>query len=360
MLQSPLSAWHQNHNARLVEFAGWDMPLQYTSIVEEHNAVRSCAGLFDVSHMGRIHVTGSDAEPCLDSLLTCNAATMKPGRIRYALICREDGGILDDVLVCRNTNNWQLVVNAANRDTILNWLHNHIEQRDVCVSDRTCETAMFALQGPFSTEILARCDSSFLTTLCRYTGTECVSSRFGKVSISRTGYTGEDGYELIAEADHAVSLWQSLMEAGSDRGLVAAGLGCRNTLRLEAGMPLYGAELTDQIDPLTAGLNFAVQLDAADFIGRNSLLSIRDNPRPDKRVGLILDGRRIAREHCPVLHAGQQAGYVTSGTFSPTLQKSIAMAMVNHELTAPDQELQVALRNNMVSARVTALPFYER
>ncbi len=360
MQQSPIIDWHQSHNARLVEFAGWNMPLQYTSIVEEHHAVRRRAGLFDVSHMGRIRFEGIAAGAFLDSLLTCNTAAMHAGRIRYALICRDDGGILDDVLVCHNPDHWQLVVNAANHVTILDWLHRHAEDRDVRIIDETCQTAMFALQGPLSTRILSACDPAFPATLARYTGATCPSARFGPVIISRTGYTGEDGYELIAAAEHAVPLWNALMDVGEDHGLVAAGLGCRNTLRLEAGMPLYGSELTDQIDPLSAGLEFAVQLDAAEFIGKDNLLSIQRKPRPRRRIGLVLEGRRIARDQCPVIYEGREVGFVTSGTFSPTLEKSVAMAMVDRELTSPGQHLQVSLRNTLIPAQVTALPFYRR
>lgn len=360
MLRTPLYDWHVSHGGRMVEFAGWEMPIQYTSIVEEHVAVRQRAGLFDIAHMGRFFCTGPDAESFLDHLVTNDVTKMKAGQVRYALICNRAGGILDDVLVyhldkCR----WMLVVNASNREKIADWIEHHMEGYTVSVADETRDCFMLALQGPKALPILARCIQADLAGMKYYTA-ERVDYDTSEAIVSRTGYTGEDGYEVVVEKEAAVRLWEQIVAAGAPHGLAACGLGCRDTLRLEAAMPLYGHEMDERTDPFTAGLSFGVKLDGGDFIGRSSLLAQSTRPDLPKRTGLELAGRRIAREGAAVLHQQRQVGHVTSGTFSPTLQKSIAMAYLPAELTQPGTEVEVDIRGKREAAVVVRLPFHKR
>ncbi len=364
MEQTVLHAWHQAHHGRMVDFAGWSMPVQYSSIVEEHNAVRQKAGLFDISHMGRLEFQGPDAVRFLDHLLTNEVATLKPGQVRYSLLCRDDGGILDDVLVYRVEQSIDgepthlLVVNASNRLKILDWIQSQRGAFDVSVVDRTSEWSMIALQGPKACAILARYGTPDPAPSRYYT---CWKGQtpHGPAIVSRTGYTGEDGIELMIPSGIAVAVWSDLMSRGRDAGVIPCGLGCRDTLRLEAAMPLYGHELSEQIDPLTAGLQFAVKL-AKSFVGQPRLAEIAASPLDRVRVGLVLDGKRIAREGTPVKVGSETIGEVTSGTFSPTLQKTIGMAYVSKAHSQPGTRLDIDLRGKLEPGQVVSLPFYKR
>lgn len=365
LLKTPLHAWHAAHGARLVDFAGWHMPVQYGSIVEEHQATRRAASLFDVSHMGRILFEGPGAEAFLDRLLTRKVVGMGPGKIRYSLMCREDGGILDDVLIYHLHAHsgglyYQLVVNASNRQKILAWLTAQKNSTDnVRFVDQTQATAMIAVQGPLALRVAEPLVGADLGGLAYYSG--CETTICGHVGIaSRTGYTGEDGCELIVPADAAVDVWERLFAAGKQIGLAAAGLGARDTLRLEAAMPLYGHELSESINPLQAGLGFAVNLPGRRFVGRDAIAAKTNDPSQPVRIGLELSGRRVPREHYPVLSAGQSVGQITSGTFSPTLQKPIAMAYVRPSAALGDGNLAVDIRGTAEPARVVPLPFYRR
>lgn len=359
-LQTALHSWHAAHNARLIDFAGWHMPLQYSSIIAEHNAVRNAAGLFDVGHMGRIAVGGADAATFLDRLVTQRCTDMSRGRIRYALFTNERGGTIDDVLVYRLPDEFLIVCNAANRVRVVDWLNAHVAKQNVTVEDRTLATFMLALQGPRAIEIGTKVLGPVVPRL-RYFHAEAIPWRGQSTLVSRTGYTGEDGIEVIVANESAVDLWVELWQAGTDSGLVAAGLGCRDTLRLEAGMPLYGHELTEEIDPLSARLEFAVYLDK-DFVGRDALRAIAGRGPERVRVGLRLQSRRIARQGCPVFVARgtEPIGEVTSGTFSPTLQASIAMAYVTRAHSRPGTTLEVEIRARRETAVVSDLPFYSR
>jgi glycine cleavage system T protein (aminomethyltransferase) len=365
LLTTPLHAWHAGHGARLVDFAGWSMPVQYRSIVEEHHATRKAAALFDVSHMGRIRFDGPGAEPFLDRLLTRKVAGMGPGKIRYSLICREDGGILDDVLIYHLAAHsgglyHLLVVNASNRQKILDWLTAQKKgSDDVRIADQTRETAMIAVQGPQALRVAEPLVGADLGGLAYYTGRETTICGHAGI-VSRTGYTGEDGCELIVPASAAEHIWERLFSGGKELGLEAAGLGARDTLRLEAGMPLYGHELSEAINPLQAGLAFAVNLEGRDFVGRAAIAAKMNDPVQRVRIGLVLGGRRVPREHYPVLHAAQSVGEVTSGTFSPTLQTPIAMAYVNPAAAAAAAELAVDIRGTAEPAKTVPLPFYRR
>jgi aminomethyltransferase len=347
--------WHVAHGARMVDFAGWDMPVQYTTIIDEHTSVRTAAGLFDISHMGRVSFGGNDALALIQRVFTNNAATMKDYQARYGLVCNDQGGIRDDVLVYRWPYGWAMVVNASNRTKILGWLADSKGDFKVDIMDQTMDTCMVAVQGP---KALAQCAGMFeadparlayyYAAPTRYQGQNCV--------VSRTGYTGEDGLEIMVNKKQGVQVWEDLVR----RGAKPCGLGARDTLRLEAAMPLYGHELSEEIDPFQAGLGWAVKLDKGDFRGRDALLRRKDNPAQRQRVGLELAGKRIAREGTLVKASGAAAGMVSSGTFAPTLGKSIAMAYVEPALTKPGTSCQVDIRGKDEAATIVPLPFYKR
>lgn len=359
LLQTPFHEWHAANGGRMVEFGGWHMPVQYSTIVDEHNAVRNSAGLFDISHMGRLRFSGDDDCSFLDYLLTNDVSRLKVGQVRYSLVCNESGGVLDDVLVYRLPDCYMLVVNASNRTKIVDWIGQHISNFNVDFEDQTLSHAMIAVQGPKAVEIMAALGAETAAEHRYYSAAEMTVAGMTAL-VSRTGYTGEDGFELIVPADAGMDLWSRLMEAGVPFGLQACGLGCRDTLRLEAAMPLYGHELNEDTDPLTAGLDFAVKLEAADFIGRASLAKIAET-QPDRvRVGLELDGKRIAREGAGLLTNNETIGEVTSGTFSPTLQKSIAMGYVDRAASTTGTQVEVDIRGKRHAAKVVDLPFYKR
>src|SRR5438105_12181569 len=286
-----LHDWHVARGARMVDFAGWHMPVQYTSIIEEHMAVRSGAGLFDISHMGRLSFGGPDALALIQRVFTNNAATMKDMQVRYGLVCNDQGGIRDDVLVYRWPYGYAMVVNAGNRDKIVGWLGESKGSLNVQIQDQTFDTCMIAVQGPKAVAMsqgLVEADVSKLAYYhaapTRYDGKGCV--------VSRTGYTGEDGLEFMVSKTQGVQLWEELVK----RGAKPCGLGARDTLRLEAAMPLYGHELSEEIDPFQAGLSWAVKLDKGDLRGREALLKRQTDGTLRKGVGLELSGKRIARE----------------------------------------------------------------
>jgi aminomethyltransferase len=354
-LRTALYDWHVARGGRMVEFAGWDMPVQYTGIVEEHTAVRTAAGIFDVSHMGRLSFAGPDALDLIQHVYTADAASLKDFQARYGLVCNAAGGVRDDVLVYRWPYGWAMVVNASNREKIVAWLAEQKGNRNVEVTDQTTRTCMIALQGPKALELcrgLTEADAEKLSyyhaAATRCVGQQCV--------VSRTGYTGEEGVEFMIGAAPGVALWEELVR----RGAVPCGLGARDTLRLEAGMALYGHELTEDTDPLQAGLGRSVKFDKGEFVGREALLRRREDATAPVRVGLELEGKRIAREGSAVLHNGRPGGRVTSGTFSPTFRKVLAMAYVEPAAAAAGTALQVDVRGKPEAARVVPLPFYRR
>ncbi len=374
--RTPLYEWHVARGARMVEFAGWSMPLQYGSIIEEHNATRNACGIADISHMGRIRFEGPGAEEFLAGLLTRRMRDLRLGQIRYSLVTNEQGGILDDVLVGYYHDEYGqpfyvVVVNASNREKIVRWIDAHLPRelaevpgREVIWTDVTRLWAMFAIQGPQSFELLQSLVDADLEWMRYYNGAQVrilhpAARRQGGI-ISRTGYTGEDGFELSVGASIAREVWNAIVELGKPLGLVPTGIGARDTLRLEAGMPLYGHELDEHIDPFQAGLGFACYLDGVDFPGRDALRRFRDQTPRLLRVGLELAGRRVARQGSAVFVGDQRIGEVTSGTFSPTLQKSIAMAYLPPDWSQPGTELTVDVRGRREPAWVTPLPFYRR
>ncbi|TWT33541.1 Glycine cleavage system T protein [Posidoniimonas corsicana] len=371
LAKTPLYDWHVANGGRMVDFAGWAMPVQYGSIVDEHHATRNAVGLFDISHMGRLLFSGADAEALLDSISTRRVTDLKPGQIRYSLICNEQGGVLDDVLIYRieledgvrsgsgRLSGFGMVVNASNRPKIVEWINGRIGNRAVELEDISAEYAMIAVQGPKAIELLDPLTDHPLTSLRYYTGAETNVDGCG-CYISRTGYTGEDGCEIVVHADLAAGLWESLHAKAEEVDGSAVGLAARNTLRLEAGMPLYGHELTEEINPIQAGLGFAVTLKDRDFVGRDALTAATQDKGQRVRVGLQLEGRRAPREGYPVLQENEVVGEVTSGTFSPTLNKPIAMAYVKPTAAAPGEPVAVDARGTHLAATVAPPVFYER
>jgi aminomethyltransferase len=361
--RTPFHDFHVNAGAKLVDFAGWEMPILYRSIVEEHEQTRKSGSIFDVSHMGRLMFSGKDAQRFLDKVLTRNVSEMKVGQSRYSLVCNEAGGVLDDVIISKDVKNWILVCNASNREKLVKHFTRvrHDGDFDFDMADNTEGTAMVALQGPKVIDRVAGVLPVDIKALKRY-GFES-GSYMGllKFTIFRSGYTGEDGVEMIIPAKVA-PLAMKLIAGKTEKETATikpAGLGARDTLRLEAGMPLYGHELSESIDPISAGLGWAVDLNK-DFIGAEALRKIASEGPKRKLVGLELEGKRIARQGSPVIHDGKSIGEVTSGTLSPTLGKSIAMAYVDSALAREGTSLEVDLKGSVVSAKVVKLPFYKR
>lgn len=361
--RTPLYDWHVAHGGRMVAFGGWSMPVQYSSIVAEHQATRQAAGLFDISHMGRLRFDGPGAAEFLDRIVTRDVLRQPQGRVRYGLVTNDAGGILDDVLVYRLADGagqayCLMVVNAANRPKILDWLRPRLaDARDVYLTDATHDWAMIAVQGPRALDLTQSLVAATLAELKYYHACETSIAGHGGI-VSRTGYTGEDGCELIVGSSSVEAVWQDLVAAGA----TPAGLGARDTLRLEAAMPLYGHELSETIDPFQAGLAFAVDLEGRQFAGRDALARLKaanDDARP-RRIGLELSGKRVPREGYPVWAAGERVGEVTSGTFSPTLQRPIAMAYIEPRAAALGTPVEIDIRGHVESARVVELPFYRR
>src|SRR4051812_38299155 len=334
--RTPFYDFHVSAGARMVDFAGWEMPILYRGIVEEHEHTRKSGSMFDVSHMGRISFSGPQTLALLDRVVTRKIADQKTGVSRYSLICDDAGGILDDVIVSKDTKNWLVVCNAGNRERIVRHFNEvrRSNDLDVDIVDQTAATAMVAIQGPKVIERLSSVLPVDLVGMKRYHFVSD-SLMLVKFTVFRSGYTGEDGVELILPAK-AAGMAMKLLAGKMDRPeatIKPAGLGARDTLRLEAGMPLYGHELTEQTDPISAGLAWAVDL-TKDFIGVEPLRKIAESGPKRKLVGLELEGKRIARQGTPVLQNGTVVGEVTSGTLSPTLQKSIALAYVDANLAA--------------------------
>ncbi|MGW0122739.1 glycine cleavage system aminomethyltransferase GcvT [Streptomyces sp. NPDC003327] len=360
-----LDALHRSLGATMTDFAGWDMPLRYGSERDEHNAVRTRAGLFDLSHMGEITVTGPQAVDLLDFALVGNISTVGNGRARYTMICQEDGGILDDLIVYRlGETEYMVVANASNAQVVLDALVARAEGFDAEVRDDRDAYALIAVQGPESPGILKSLTDADLDGLKYYAGLPGTVAGVPAL-IARTGYTGEDGFELFLKPEHAEGVWRALTEAGAGVGLIPCGLSCRDTLRLEAGMPLYGHELTTSLTPFDAGLGRVVKFEKpGDFVGRKALEAAAERAEtapPRKLVGLVAEGRRVPRAGMAVVSGGEVIGEVTSGAPSPTLGKPIAMAYVDAAHAEPGTEgVGVDIRGTHEPYEVVALPFYKR
>ena len=350
----PLNDLHRHSKARMTDFAGWNLPAWYTSILEEHRAVRSKAGIFDVSNMGRVWLTGSGAGVLLDRLLTKPAQQLEVGSSQFSLLCLEDGGILDDLWVYRlETDRFLIVWNAANIEQKLDWLHRWSGSNpEVSIEDRSTNTVMLAIQGPSVHQLR---NLAGVTHLPRFgnTGTKIAGLN---VFVSRTGYTGEDGFEVITEATNALTLWKSFIA----QGVKPCGLGARDSLRLEAGMLLYGQDIDTGTNPFEAGLEWLVDLDRGDFIGRTALLSTRRRGVRRKLVGFQMNGRKIARSGYPIFKSGQAVGKVTSGGYAPTLGFNIGLGYVPTELAAIGNDIEIMIRDKPVIAQIVNKKFYKR
>jgi aminomethyltransferase len=360
-LATPLADRHQALGARIVEFGGWLMPVQYGGILEEHRAVRARAGLFDLSHMGELFVEGPGAAASLGYALTTDLASLKVGRARYSMICFPDGGILDDLIVYRLAEErFMVVANASNAGAVSDALAVRFAGFSVVLDDRSLATALVAIQGPRAAGVLAPLTDVALDELRYYAIAEGHVAGVAAL-VARTGYTGEDGFEIFVEVAGAGRVWDVLTETGESAGVVPVGLGARDTLRLEAGMPLYGNELGPDTTPFEAGLGRVVDLEkAGDFVGRAALAKAKtDGPRK-LLVGLVVRGRGIARHGYDVFAGDRRTGVVTSGTLSPTLGEPIAMAYVAPSDAEPGTILAVGVRDQRVPAEVVPLPFYKR
>ena len=358
--ETPLRDRHEALGAKLIEFGGWFMPVQYSGIIEEHRAVRERAGLFDLSHMGELFFEGPEAGRALAHALLTNPPALAEGRAHYSMICAPDGGIIDDLIVYRlGAERFLVVANASNAPVVSDALAERLAGFKAVLDDRSLAMALVAVQGPRAVDILTPMTDVDLGSLRYYAIAEGTVAGIAAL-VARTGYTGEDGFEVFVENDRAAELWDAFMAAGSPHGLLPIGLGARDTLRLEAGMPLYGNELDRATNPFEAGLGRVVKLDKPeDFIGRTALEKVAADGVTRRLVGLVMQGRGIARHGYPV-HGPEGRGSVTSGTHSPTLGKAIAMAYVAPADAEPGTIVEVEIRDQRVAAEVVALPFYRR
>jgi aminomethyltransferase len=357
--RTPLYEEHQRLGAKLVPFAGYAMPVQYgTGIVAEHQAVRKAAGLFDVSHMGEIEIRGADALQLVQLVTTNDASKLEVGTAQYAVICQEDGTAIDDCLIYRFPDHYLLVVNASNREEDLRWIQMYAPRFDVEVIDRSEETALIAIQGPASEAILQRLTTVALGEIRYYHFVEGEVDGHPAI-ISRTGYTGEDGFELYIPNDAAVPLWTRLLEVGGDDGLIPCGLGARDSLRLEMGYLLYGNDLDKSHTPLEAGLGWVVKLDKGEFLGKSALEAQKAAGVRQKLVAFRLKERAFPRHGYEVRYQGESAGEVTSGLLSPSLDQGVGLAYVAAEASKPGTEIEVVIRNRPTPAEVVRPPFYQ-
>ncbi|MGH2561789.1 MAG: glycine cleavage system aminomethyltransferase GcvT [Thermomicrobiales bacterium] len=363
--RTPLYDRHVVLDARMVSFAGWSMPVQYVGVLAEHHAVRTNAGLFDLGHMGQVDVRGPDGLSFLQYVTTNDVSVLRPGQAQYSMLPNERGGVIDDIIVYRRPDGdgYMVVINAANHDKDVAWLAKQGEDRadlDANVHDISQETGMIAIQGPLATAIVCQRTSADLDAIEDFSW---VSGEVAGVPamIARTGYTGEDGFEIYCEIERVADVWDALLSVGKGDGLVPVGLGARDTLRLEARMPLYGNELADDISPLEAGLGWAVKLDKGDFIGRDKIAAMKATGVPRRTVGFQMVERSGApRSHFDVQVGGKNVGFVTSGAMSPTLGKNIGLALIERELAGVGKPLDVIVRGKAVRAVQVKTPFYKR
>jgi len=357
-MRTPLYEEHKRLGAKMTVFAGWEMPLYYSGIAEETLAVRSAAGLFDLSHMGEITLSGPSALDSIQYLTTNNAARLGVGQAQYTLLCNGNGGVLDDLIVYRiEEDSYLMVVNASNAESDFAWVGGHAFD-DTEVRNASREKAIIALQGPGSARILSELAWFDLESVRRFhvlpgevAGVQCL--------VARTGYTGEDGFELMCGWDDAARLWSSLLDAGQAYGIAAAGLGARDVLRLEAAYSLYGHELTEDTSPVDARLMWVVDIEKGDFLGRDPIRAARDAGPKRLLTGLEAMERCVPRHGYAVRADGAEIGRITSGTFSPTLRKAIALAYVEPDIAVPDVEVDIIVRDKACRARVVRTPFYK-
>jgi aminomethyltransferase len=355
---TPLIEQHRQLGGKMVPFAGYEMPVQYPSgIMAEHQAVRRDAGLFDVSHMGELDVRGGDALALIQHVTTNDASKLEVGQAQYSALCRPDGGMIDDCIVYRFDDHYMVVVNASNREADRDWIMEHADRFGTTVTDRSDDTGLIALQGPSAQRILARLTDTDLESIRYYHFAEGDVAGVPAV-ISRTGYTGEDGFELYLPADRTAEVWERLLEDGRGAGLIPAGLGARDSLRLEMGYALYGNDIDDRRTPLEAGLAWITKLDKGDFIGRDAIATLKEKGVRERLVGFICSERGFPRHGYPVHVRGEAVGEVTSGIVSPMLQQGIGMAYVPVEFAKPGTAIEIMVRDKAIPAEIVRPPFY--
>ncbi|HEY4619633.1 MAG TPA: glycine cleavage system aminomethyltransferase GcvT [Nitrospirota bacterium] len=361
MRRTVLYEAHKALNAQFVEFAGWEMPISYSGVLEEHKAVRTAAGLFDVSHMGRIQVDGQGAKRFLQYLSSANIDSLRAGQACYTLFCNKEGGVIDDLIIYKlKRASFLVCVNAANRDKCLNWINtNAPDFQNVSIIDLGDSIAQIAIQGPKSLEIMQKLTDVDLSPVkLKY----FVEGRLGGMDayIARTGFTGERGYEIFLPAMIAPGIWDSILKQGEEYGIKPAGLGCRDTLRLEMGYPLYGNDMDDKTTPVEANLDKAVDFDKGDFIGRDAILQKKEKGIERKLVGFELLQKGVPRHGCRIYSNGKTLGVVTSGNFSPTLKKGIGMGYVLPQYSKPGTEILIDIRGKAAVSVVVEPPFYRK
>ncbi|MBZ5750717.1 glycine cleavage system aminomethyltransferase GcvT [Metabacillus rhizolycopersici] len=359
--RTPLFEIYKNYGAKTIDFGGWDLPVQFSSIKEEHEAVRTRAGLFDVSHMGEVEVRGADSLAFLQKIATNDVSLVKDGGAQYTAMCYQDGGTVDDLLIYKKADNdYLLVVNASNIDKDIEWLTTNAFG-EVTIKDLSNDVALLALQGPLAEQVLQKLTDTNLSDIKFFTFNDAVKIAGVNALISRTGYTGEDGFEIYCASANAIELWEKILEAGKEEGVVPCGLGARDTLRFEVSLPLYGQELSKDITPIEAGIGFAVKPNKeADFNGKAVLKEQKENGPARKLVGIELLDKGIPRYGYEVFVNDEQIGEVTTGTQSPTLKKNIGLALVKSDFSELGTEVEVQIRKKRLKAVVVATPFYKR
>lgn len=359
--RTPLFPVYAKYGAKTIDFGGWELPVQFTSITQEHEAVRTKAGLFDVSHMGEVEVKGKGSLYYLQRMTTNDVSKLEVGQAQYSAMCYPDGGTVDDLLVYKFADDhYYLVINAGNIDKDFAWLKDNLTD-EVEIVNISPQTAQLAIQGPLAESILQKLTETDLSAIGFFRFQRDVQIDGIPALVSRTGYTGEDGFEIYLDADKAIQLWDKLLEAGKEDGLLPCGLGARDTLRFEAKLPLYGQELSRDITPIEAGIGFAVKVDKeVPCIGNEVLKAQKENGAPRKLVGIEMIDRGIPRTHYPVYVGDEQVGEVTTGTQSPTLKKNVGLALVKAEHSALGTQLDVEIRGKRLKAEVVATPFYKR
>lgn len=364
--RTPVFSEYKAYGGKTIDFGGWDLPVQFSGIKNEHEATRTKAGLFDVSHMGEITVRGSKAAEFLQRMTTNDISKLSPKRAHYTFLCYENGGVVDDLIIYMlGENNYLLVVNAANTAKDFEWLtnHNNYDSNELELKDESDKFGLLAIQGPLAESILQEVTDTDLSEVkfFQFKDNVAIHSIEDKALISRSGYTGEDGFEIYIAPESVGKLWNLLLDKGVDKGLVPAGLGARDTLRFEANLPLYGQELTENISPIEAGLKFAVKVDKeADFIGKDALQKqVTDGPER-KIVGIEMIDKGIPRTEYEVLFEDKVIGHVTSGTQSPTLGKNVGRAIIDAEYAEVGKELLIQVRKRQLKAQIVATPFYKR
>ncbi|MCG1022701.1 glycine cleavage system aminomethyltransferase GcvT [Sutcliffiella horikoshii] len=359
--KTPLYEAYKNHGAKTIDFGGWDLPVQFSSIKDEHEAVRTKAGLFDVSHMGEIEVKGKDSLAYLQKMMTNDVSKLKDGGAQYTAMCYPDGGTVDDLLIYKKADeDYLLVVNASNIEKDFDWLKSHVTE-EVEVINISESIAQLAIQGPLAEKILQKLTSTDLSAIKFFKFNDNVEINGVRALVSRTGYTGEDGFEIYCQQEDAVQLWDMLLDAGKEDGLVPCGLGARDTLRFEANLALYGQELSKDITPIEAGIGFAVKTNKEeDFFGKEVLKEQRENGAPRRMVGIEMIDKGIPRHGYEVFVGDEKVGEVTTGTQSPTLKKNIGLALLEKDFTELETEVEVQVRKKRLKAKVVKTPFYQR